>query len=220
MAVAAYLTSLKASSDSAAFTAAATTVVTAGSKYQLTLAARRVLDPTAAIVVKDGAATVSAALYTVDWLFGIVTFVGYTATAAVTVDASSKNMVAFIDATDVSISLTSDMQDRTVFGQTSKTRQATTQDFSADLSVLSNLLTDQDPGAATQRLWDLLTSRGSFLFEMGIPGDASVFRAWVTVSEGSVKASPSAIVPTSLKVISSPQKATGRAEYAAFGYGS
>lgn len=80
------LRQIAASSTSA--TALATTLVT-GKTYQITDAAKRLLDIDSAIVVYDGGTDHTEDVASIDYLFGTVTFSdGYTPTGAITVDAS------------------------------------------------------------------------------------------------------------------------------------
>ena len=56
--------------------------------YQVTAAAKQLLNPSVTIVVKDGGATVPAANYVIDYLFGKIRFVGYTVLGAITLDGA------------------------------------------------------------------------------------------------------------------------------------
>lgn len=90
-ATAGYNSTLKVTGTSTALTAEAVTL--SGSdptkRATITNAAKRVLDPTVEVVVKDGVATVPAANYTVNHLMGYVTFVDYTVLGTITIDSGS-----------------------------------------------------------------------------------------------------------------------------------
>ena len=71
------------------FTGEATTKITANTVYQITNAARRILDRTAAITVKKDGVTQSATLYSLNRLTGTVTFTAdQGGTAVITLDGS------------------------------------------------------------------------------------------------------------------------------------
>lgn len=59
-----------------------------GGVYQVTSTSRRIWDPSVTITVRDGGTAVPAANWAFDFLFGKVTFSGYTPSGAVTMDGS------------------------------------------------------------------------------------------------------------------------------------
>lgn len=84
--VAGYQAVLKKSGTSTAMTTEATTQIGATKSYQITAPARRVIDYNTALTVFDNGVDQTAELFSVDYLFGLVTFKpGYTVTGPVTV---------------------------------------------------------------------------------------------------------------------------------------
>lgn len=86
--------------------------------YRITLSTRRVLDPTVTPVVKDGGVTVSAALWSVDYLTSLVTFSGYTVLGAITMDASYVAMSDISEGQSLEVSLTNQLLDITPYNST------------------------------------------------------------------------------------------------------
>lgn len=86
MANAGYKAAVYLAGTPAAVTGAACTSLTS-TVYQITNDARRVIDPDAAIVVKANGVTVAASGYTINYLFGKITF-AVAPTAPVTIDYS------------------------------------------------------------------------------------------------------------------------------------
>jgi hypothetical protein len=83
-----YVASIKSSGTPVASTGNAMTLVS-GKTYKITDATKNVWDYTAALVVNDNAVLVTENNYSVNWLFGQVTFVdSYTVNGPVTVDVS------------------------------------------------------------------------------------------------------------------------------------
>lgn len=214
MATAAWQAQVKVSGTSTAMTGEATTSL-GGSQYQVTSATKRIIDPTVAVVVKDGGSTVSSSLYSVDRLFGIVTFSGYTPTGAVTVDGSYLPTAAIGECTSVSITVTADLADVSVLESQAKKKASTLLDWSGSLERLALPLDDLDSGtggtqsldswmkAGTPRLLDVLFTTGAR------------FRGWFVVESYEVSSSVADVVTVSVNVAGAAQGAG-----AAFSWGS
>ena len=92
--------------------------------YQITNAAHQVLDPQAAVTVKKNAVTQSAALYTVDRLFGRVTFhSALVGTDVVTIDASYLPMTSVAEANGAELSVNQATIDATTFASLGDTER-------------------------------------------------------------------------------------------------
>jgi hypothetical protein len=123
MAHAAYKVTIKKSGDSTAFTAEATTGTGVG-PYQITTAAKRILDRAVTPTFKlDGVAIEASDIASIDYLQGKVTF-KTSKTGAVTADGSYMPMTVVGGAKGYKLSLTSKLVDDTDFAsaQASDTR--------------------------------------------------------------------------------------------------
>jgi hypothetical protein len=136
MAVAAgYSATVFASGPSTPFTGDALTLVS-GKTYKLNTSAHRILDPSVLPTVKDGGVAVAAANYSVDMLFGTVTFVAsYTPGGAITMDGSFVTIAAVPGAFDVKLSRKNTIVDATQYaqGDAQKRRYLTLLDASISL---------------------------------------------------------------------------------------
>lgn len=175
MAVApAFNAQVKISGAAVATTAEAAALVS-GKTYQITNTAKRVLDPSVAVTVKDNGVTVAAAnILSLDYLFGIVTFVGgYTVTGPVTFDASYLPTTTIAECKAVEFSFAGELPDATSFDSGGSRRKLLTiVDISGSLTRLALPLDDLDGvtggtqsidgwlKAGTQRLVDVLFATG------------------------------------------------------------
>ena len=116
-------------------TAEATTLVT-GKTYRITNAAKRMLDPTVAVVVDDSGSPVSASdILSIDYLHGIVTFdPSYTVSGAVTVDANYIPLSEIAAVYNASFSTNIMPLDNTVYEDTAVSRKAGLKDISGSFS--------------------------------------------------------------------------------------
>ena len=135
MATAGYSAKLYRSGTSTSMTAEATTLVT-GKTYRITNAAKRMLDPTVAVVVDDSGSPVSASdILSIDYLHGIVTFdPSYTVSGAVTVDANYIPLSQIADVYNASFSTNIMTLDNTVYEDTAVSRKAGLKDISGSFS--------------------------------------------------------------------------------------
>ena len=135
MSTAGYSAKLYRSGTSTSMTAEATTLVT-GKTYRITNAAKRMLDPTVAVVVDDSGSPVSASdILSIDYLHGIVTFdPSYTVSGAVTVDANYIPLSQIADVYNASFSTNIMTLDNTVYEDTAVSRKAGLKDISGSFS--------------------------------------------------------------------------------------
>lgn len=195
MATAAWQVAVKVTGAAVAVTAEATTFLT-GKRYQVTNAARRILDPSAAITVKDNGVAVAAAnILAIEHLFGIVEFVsGYTVTGPVTLDASYLPTYSVAECNSISTSISRELVDSSVFESQWRKKTPGLLDFSGTLKSLQIQTVDIDTvtggtqsvdgwlKAGTHRVLDILFATGARL------------RAWVLFGEHSPAAELAGVV--------------------------
>src|SRR5574343_251248 len=178
MALAGHSTVLKVSGTAVAVTGEATTWL-GSSRWQVTSTGRRIIDPATAVVVKDGVSTVSSTLYTLDRLFGIVTFVGYTPSGSITFDYSYLPVQTITEVTSFSFSFGPELQESTTYDSGgAKQRTAGLVDGSGSFEFLSLLSADLDSvTGGVQSLASFLANGTAKLLEAKF--GSTYLRAWV-----------------------------------------
>lgn len=180
MARAAWATAVKVTGAAVVVTAEAAALLT-GKRYQVTNAARRIIDPSATVTVKDNGVTVAAAnILAIEHLFGIVEFVGgYTVTGPVTLDFSYLPTYQVAECNAGSFEMSREQLDSSVFESQWRKKTPGLLDFSGTLKSLQIQLVDIDTvtggtqsidvwlKAGTHRVLDVLFATGERL------------RAWV-----------------------------------------
>jgi len=130
MALQGYLASIKAQSSATVMTDEATTG--AGNLvYTITDTAKLVIDLNTDLVVEDSG-TVTTEAYTVDYLNGVITFAD-AVSRTITVTGAYVTLTSVAIANSVSLSLSADMLENTVFGDVYKTFQSGLVTGTADL---------------------------------------------------------------------------------------
>lgn len=197
MSGAAYQSVLRGRGTSTAFTNEPTTKITANTVYELQTDARRLLDPAVPPTVEvdaDGAGgggyvTAAADTYTVDYLFGRITFLAdQGASALVRVSGNFLPVLDLLEVHEWNFTSSRDVLDDTNVNNSAgqRTKKLGLGDLSGSFQTRSLLTVDHDPGAGTQKLQDYLDNATPFLLEV-LPGTgAKRFRAWVLLesSEG------------------------------------
>ena len=108
-----YVASVKSSGVSTLSNASAMSVVS-GKTYKITDATKNVWDHTQAATIKDNGVTVDPSNYTIDWLFGRVTFVSsYSVTTPVTADIHYLPMTEVTKASSFTLTQTAATIDHT-----------------------------------------------------------------------------------------------------------
>jgi hypothetical protein len=131
-ATAGYNAKLYRSGTSTAMTAEATTLVT-GKTYRITNAAKRMLDPSVAVVVEDSGSPVVPLF--IDYLHGLVTFHPlYTVLGPITIDANYLPLTQIADVYNASFSTSVMMLDDTVYEDAQVSRKAGLKDISGSFS--------------------------------------------------------------------------------------
>lgn len=205
MAVAGFQTELKLSSGSTAFSGASTTVQAGtsvpNSVFRIDDALKRMLDPSSPLTVKVGGVAAAAGSFSVDYLFGEVTFTTDQGASAVTVDGSALSLVSFAETTECDLSLTADMLEDTSFDSGGcKSRRLGPRDAAVTVTQLASLLYDEDPSATERRVFDVLDGGDPILVEVDF-GGTQVFRGWMLVSEGDEKLSASSLDEATVKLV-------------------
>jgi hypothetical protein len=119
--------------------------------------------------------------------------------------------IALIEGTDFEVEDMGDLVEKTVFGDTARSRFLTLQDASGSFSVISSLSSTYN--ATTLRA--LMRAGTPVLLEYRPGGSTAYWRAWVLLSDGSEKASVDGRIEGSMKfeaVTVGPS--TGESEYA------
>lgn len=166
-------TAIKISGAATSMTAEATTLITTGLVYQISNAAKQVLDINTPPTVLVGGSAVSASTYTVNYLNGKITFLT-SATRTVTVTGKYLPMTTAAYAHSMSISEAVDLMETTPFGSTHKKRitglksaSGTFNQFDITDATYESALTASVPvviehvaysGAQPDRYWALLNS--------------------------------------------------------------
>lgn len=212
MALAGYQASLKVSGVAVPVTNEACAFVSGSNPnklYRVTNTARRIWDPTAAITVKDGGVTVSAALYTFDYLFGFIQFAGYTQTGAITVDGSYLPVASVAEVSSFKFSGSANLADVTSFDSAGyRAKLATLKEGSGDFMAYSSPLSDIDPvTGGVQTLYSVLTGGTPKLLEVNFGAGASILRAWVMLKELGVDVAIDGVVESTWSYETAPQRA-------------
>lgn len=147
-----------------------------GSVYQITNTAKRVIDPEAAVSVYANGVLQAATTYTLDHLYGIITFTG-TPTAPITVTAAYLPLLELDATVKASLALDRDEIDTTVFKAGEyRTRILGIKSAELSLTVLAAPNNDYDPGAGTLKLETAFSTPQLKLFELTWPSTSITFR--------------------------------------------
>lgn len=188
MSTAAHTGVIRGPGTSTAFTLEPTTKLTANTRYQLNTDAKRLIDPAVAVVVEvdadgggaGGYVVANPTTYTVDYLYGIITFLAdQGAPALVRVSGSYLPVVDLLGVTSWDFTAS-----RTVLDDTSlpapggcRTKKLGLKDLSGSLAINELLTIDNDAGAGTLIIQTVHENGTPFLFERAVGGKR--FRAWV-----------------------------------------
>lgn len=187
-------TTLKLGGTPTAFSNEATTKVTANTVYQVTDAAKRILDYATNVVVEvdpdgvSGYSPADPADYVVDFMFGKVTFAAdQGASALVRVSGAYIPPLDIAGAKACSVRDEGALADTSKFGDSWRTRMQTLQDVSGTVTSIEPLPVDHDPGAGTKRLLALMRAGTPMLLEYRPGGVGDYFRAWVLLESADAK---------------------------------
>jgi hypothetical protein len=216
-----YNSTVKVTGTPTAMVGEATTDAGAHTTYQITNAAKRILDPDAAITVKKNGVAQAATLYTLDKLFGRVTFLAALLGGdVVTIDGNYLPTLDVIECKEASVSNQRDLADTTVFkASPAKTKMALLKSASGSIHHLKALLDDLDAGAGTVRLYDLMANGTRKVLELGFGSSGYVWRGWVLFESQEVSAAFDDLVNASLSWQSTLDDSQSSVGNSAFGFG-
>lgn len=207
MPLAAHGSTLKVSGTATAVTDEPTTSL-GGGVYQVTSTTRRAWEPSVAVVVADGGTPVSSTLWSFDYLYGRVTFNGYTPTGAVTVTGSYLPTYSVAEVTGFNFTFGPELLDRTSFDSGGvKQKLGGLLDGSGSVEFLSNPLDDVDTGAGgTQSLVTRHAAGTPMLLDVVFSSGLG-FRAWIVLEGIEENAAAEGLVEGSAAFQLAPQRA-------------
>jgi len=168
-----------------------TTELVADTVFQITNAAKRILDPDAAIVVEVNGAPV-ASNFVIDKLFGKVTFSPALAGGdTVAITGNYLPTLDVLECREFTVTNTRDLADSTVFKPApafNRTKFALLKHASGSISSLRALLDDLDAGGGTVKLQELLASGTRKVLELALGDSGYVWRGWVLFPSQEVRA--------------------------------
>ncbi len=217
-----HLSVIRGPGTSTAFSNEPTTemaAVLANSKYQLNTDAKRLLDPAVAVVVEvdaDGGgggayAVAPVGTYSVNYLFGIITFLAdQGASALVRVSGSYLPAIDLAGVTSWNFTATRDALDVTTTNIEDRARQLGLKDISGSLAMIETALFDHDSGGGELILKDSIDEALPLLFERDVGGRR--FRAWVLLESTEDSAGVADIFNTTINFTGAAQ-ADGGAGY-------
>ncbi len=221
MPVHALTTTVKVSGTAVAVTGEATTHG-AGNLYQVTNTAKRIIDPNAAVVVKDGGVPVLAKNVLINYLFGTFTLASPPG-GAVTADFSYLPMNAIGEAKGYDFTRSRSLLDTTVFHATDKHRKrlAGLKDLSGSLKSLSPFNTDIDAGVGGVQSVDVFFNAGTpKLLEIRPGATGAYFRAWILFSKEAQTAAVDALVEGNIDFSGTSLTGVGQLEGTTQGWGT
>jgi predicted secreted protein len=204
VAKAGYTGTVKASGVAVVMTAEPLALVS-GFVYQITNTAKRLIDPATALVVKENGVP-SVLAYTVNYLYGIVTFPS-APTTPITVDGAYLPLANVAESKGYTLGLTQDMLDRTSFDSAGAMQKlAGLKDATVKLERVS-INDDIDPvTGGVQSVESRFAAGTPYVIELGLGGTDS-WRGWVTTAGVEIGASVDSLVAESVDFESSPQLA-------------
>jgi hypothetical protein len=217
MPIAAHTCILKYGAGSYFATGSGTTLIT-GTTYRVTIAANRVIDPSVAVVVKDGGTPIATSGFTVDYLKGEVTLTSPPA-GVVTMDFKNLSMQPALEAKEFSISLVRDELETTVFQDTVKTYILGLKGGGGtigSLDVLStNFLNLLGQTESIETVWD---GDKRMVMEIALsPTTTRIFRAFVKVPSLDLSGARDGLIegsfPFTIDEVTTPQSATGKTSF-------
>lgn len=213
MALAGYATTLKVAGTAVPVVNEASTGL-GGGVWQVTNTARRIWEPSAAVTVKDAAVTVAANLWSFDYLFGKVTFTGYTPSGAVTVDGSYLPTGPVAEVRSFNLSIKPNILDRTTFDSGGvKQKLSGLGDASGSFEFLSMPTADLDAGTGGDQSLVSFNAGAVFkVFELKV--GTWFFRAFIAIESIEESAQVDGLVQGTANFQTAPQRAG-----AAMGFG-
>ena len=164
MATPGYLCSLGITGATTAFTTEAFTNLSTD-VWQITSTARRIWNPGVTVDFFDNAVPIDPAdIESINYLFGIVTFISSTAFAGpITATGAYFPILTLTESHYFTLVVSRDMLDDTVFGDTAHSRQGTIIDAVGELQIYDYFETDYDAGGGTVKLSTMWAAETPFV---------------------------------------------------------
>ncbi len=221
MSTAAHTGVIRGQGTSTAFVLEPTTKLTANTRYQLNTDLKRLIDPAVAVVVEvdaDGAGggayvVANPTTYTVNYLYGIITFLADQGAAAlVRVSGSYLPVIDLLGVTSFDFACSRTVLDDTTFPAPGgcRTKKLGLKDVTGTLELNELLTIDNDPGAGSLILQTSHENGTPLLFERSAGGKR--FRAWVLLESTALDGGVDGLVNNTVNF-------TGSARAAGAGYG-
>lgn len=184
-----YNSTVKVTGTPTAMVDEATTELVADTVFQITNAAKRIIDPDAAITVKVNGGAVTTG-FVLDKLFGKATFTPPLGGAdTVTISGNYLPTLDVLEAKEFSVQNKRDLVDSTVFKTNpNRTRFALLKDASGSINTLRALLDDLDPGGGVVTLQALMANGTRKVLELAFGNSGYVWRGWVLFDSQEVAA--------------------------------
>lgn len=179
-----------------------------GKIYQITNTAKRCVNPLVAITVKDDGDTVPADDYTINFLYGIVTFgAGYTPTTPITIDGEYLPMIEIATANQWSLSYNADIVDVTPFSTSASNHEKvmTIAECSGSIGTLDFSETDHDSGAGNVIIWSILTGNTAKILQLTMGGSSTSWRGCVLLESDEISTGAADVVKSTLSFKTQPQ---------------
>jgi hypothetical protein len=214
MASAAWNGAIRVDGTPTAFSNASCAKVTANTVYRMSTYSGGLIDPTQAVTVEvdaDGAGgggyvVASPSTYTLDYLFGTVTFAAdQGANALVRMSGYYLPLVTLAGVTEYNYSTKTDILETTEINTAggAKTKLAGLKDMSGSIKLHTLDSYDHDAGAGTKKLKDYYDNGTPMLFERQAAG--KLFRAWVLLESNEADGGVAGLIGTSLGMTGAPR---------------
>jgi hypothetical protein len=186
----------------------------ASSQYQIGNSAKRIVDPSAAVVIKDGGVTVGASFWTFDYLYGVVTFSGYTVLGVITIDANYIPTGSIGGCKGVNVKAMASLADVSVLESSGRKKLTTLLDCELSLERLELPIDDLDLVTAGTQSIDVWMRGGTprlldVLFAAGFR-----FRAWILFEDYEIQGQLDGVLTVNVKA-----SGAARVGGASFGWG-
>lgn len=218
MPVTGYASTLKVGGTATAFTNEPTTelaATTPNTKYRITDATKRAVDPAVAVVVEvdadggggGGYAVVPSTDYVFNYATGTVVFdANQGDDALVRVSGSYRPLYTVAQAKGLTMTFSRDILDKSNFEDSSngaRSKLAGLKELAAQIESLDDTNTDLDSGLTTRKLFEDLNDGTPIVLEFK-PGGGDAYRAWMVLESDEVKASADALVEAGLNLMNYP----------------
>ncbi len=155
------------------------------------------------------------ATYSIDHLFGIITFDSSQTGQPVDITGDFLPVHDLAEVRSVSLSVGRDQEDSTTIGDDAHKMTALLQTASATFESLDDLRTDLDPGGGTLELATVLRDGTPKLFELNLDG-SNGYRVWMKAENADFSAAPDSLATSSLGLVADLQNGADNV----WGYGA